>query len=94
LPAGLTATTDSIIPVTTFAIEIGPGYRPDAGELAGAGLTIAALVANNLLVRRGPVANAGAEAEPVIALDVEVDADAWRRAGAGQPRSYPSPARP
>jgi drug/metabolite transporter (DMT)-like permease len=42
----------NLIPVTTFAIEIARGYRPDWAELAGAGLTIGALVANNLLARR------------------------------------------
>src|SRR5262249_26114407 len=42
----------NLIPVTTFAIEIARGYRPGPAELAGAGLTIAALVANNLLARR------------------------------------------
>lgn len=42
----------NLIPVTTFAIEIVRGYRPDAVELAGAGITVAALVANNLVARR------------------------------------------
>jgi drug/metabolite transporter (DMT)-like permease len=42
----------NLIPVTTFAIEIVRGYRPDGVELAGAGITIAALVANNLVSRR------------------------------------------
>ncbi|MGH3050946.1 MAG: DMT family transporter, partial [Gaiellaceae bacterium] len=42
----------NLIPVTTFAIETVRGYRPGAVELAGAGLTISALVANNLLARR------------------------------------------
>lgn len=42
----------NLIPVTTFAIEIVRGYRPNAVELAGAALTIGALVANNLLLRR------------------------------------------
>ena len=42
----------NLIPVTTFAIEIARGYRPNAIELAGAGLTIGALVASNLLARR------------------------------------------
>jgi drug/metabolite transporter (DMT)-like permease len=42
----------NLIPVTTFVIEIARGYRPGAVELAGATLTIAALVANNLLARR------------------------------------------
>ena len=44
----------NLIPVTTFAIEIVRGYRPGAVELAGAALTIAALVTNNLLARRRP----------------------------------------
>jgi drug/metabolite transporter (DMT)-like permease len=42
----------NLIPVTTFAIEIARGYRPNGVEVAGAALTIGALVANNLLVRR------------------------------------------
>jgi len=42
----------NLIPVTTFGIEIVRGYRPGAVELGGAALTIAALVANNLLVRK------------------------------------------
>ena len=42
----------NLIPVTTFAIEIARGYRPNAVELLGAALTIGALVANNLLARR------------------------------------------
>jgi drug/metabolite transporter (DMT)-like permease len=44
----------NLIPVTTFAIEIVRGYRPNGVELAGAAVTIAALVANNLLARRHP----------------------------------------
>jgi hypothetical protein len=42
----------NLIPVTTFVIEIVRGYRPNAIELAGAGLTIGALGGNNLLLRR------------------------------------------
>ena len=49
----------NLIPVTTFAIEIARGYRPNAVELAGAALTIAALVANNLAARRQAAAPAG-----------------------------------
>ena len=49
----------NLIPVTTFAIEIVRGYRPNAIELAGAGLTISALVANNLLGRRAVHAEEG-----------------------------------
>ena len=42
----------NLIPVTTFAIETVRGYRPGPVELGGAALTIAALVASNLLARR------------------------------------------
>jgi len=42
----------NLIPVTTFAIEIARGYRPNVAELLGAALTIGALVASNLLARR------------------------------------------
>jgi drug/metabolite transporter (DMT)-like permease len=42
----------NLIPVTTFAIEIARGYRPNAVELGGAALTISALVASNVLARR------------------------------------------
>jgi drug/metabolite transporter (DMT)-like permease len=42
----------NLIPVTTFAIEIARGYRPGAAALAGAAVTVAALVANNLVARR------------------------------------------
>jgi hypothetical protein len=34
-------------------IEIARGYRPVALELAGAAITVGALAANNLLLRRG-----------------------------------------
>lgn len=46
----------NLIPVTTFAIEIARGYRPGALEVAGAALTVGALAANNLVLRRRPVA--------------------------------------
>jgi drug/metabolite transporter (DMT)-like permease len=42
----------NLIPVSTFAIEIVRGYRPGVVELAGALLTVAALVTDNLLRRR------------------------------------------
>ena len=48
----------NLIPVTTFAIEIVRGYRPNAVELLGAALTIGALVASNLLARRSAPAAA------------------------------------
>src|SRR5437764_976957 len=49
----------NLIPVTTFAIEIVRGYRPNGIELAGAALTIAALVANNLVARKQAAGPAG-----------------------------------
>ena len=48
----------NLIPVTSFAIEIVRGYRPNAVQLAGAVLTIGALVANNLAARRQAAAPA------------------------------------
>ena len=42
----------NLIPISTFTIEVVRGYRPHALELAGAALTIGALVADNLLERR------------------------------------------
>ncbi len=61
----------NLIPVTTFAIEIARGYRPGAVELAGAALTISALVANNLLARRQrpqpQQVDVPEEAEPALA---------------------------
>jgi drug/metabolite transporter (DMT)-like permease len=42
----------NLIPISTFTIEIARGYRPGVVELAGAALTIGALVADNLLARR------------------------------------------
>jgi drug/metabolite transporter (DMT)-like permease len=57
----------NLIPVTTFAIEIARGYRPNGIELAGAGLTIGALVANNLLARRTRQERPRAALEPELA---------------------------
>ena len=58
----------NLIPVTTFAIEIVRGYRPNAVELLGAGLTIGALVANNLLSRRPRLRAVEPVAEPETEL--------------------------
>lgn len=41
----------NLVPVTTFAVQIARGYRPEAIELVGAAITIAALVAANLATR-------------------------------------------
>jgi drug/metabolite transporter (DMT)-like permease len=49
----------NLVPVVTFAIAIGQGYRPGAAEIGGAALTVAALVAANLVARR-PAAQASA----------------------------------
>ena len=42
----------NLIPVVTFTIEIARGYRANAVELAGAAITLTALAANNVLLRR------------------------------------------
>ncbi|GAA0814981.1 DMT family transporter [Spirilliplanes yamanashiensis] len=42
----------NLVPVVTFAVQIARGHRPLAVELAGAALTVAALVAANLTMRR------------------------------------------
>jgi drug/metabolite transporter (DMT)-like permease len=57
----------NLIPVTTFAIEIVRGYRPNAVELLGAALTIGALVASNLLARRTRPTAAASPALPKAA---------------------------
>lgn len=58
----------NLVPVTTFAIEIARGYRPVAAELAGAALTVAALVTANLLGRRA--AGAPVPAPPPVGAAV------------------------
>jgi drug/metabolite transporter (DMT)-like permease len=47
-----TALLANLIPVTVFAIQIVRGYRPAALELGGAAITLGAVTANNLLLRR------------------------------------------
>jgi drug/metabolite transporter (DMT)-like permease len=49
----------NLVPVVTFAIRILQGHRFEAIELAGAGLVVAALIANNLYLRRRIVAQPG-----------------------------------
>jgi drug/metabolite transporter (DMT)-like permease len=49
----------NLVPVVTFAIRILQGYRFATMELMGAGLVVAALIANNLYLRRRFVARAG-----------------------------------
>jgi drug/metabolite transporter (DMT)-like permease len=54
-----TALFGNLIPVSTFAIEIARGYRPGAVEVAGAGLAVAALAANNVYNRRASASARG-----------------------------------
>ena len=42
----------NLVPVVTFGIRILQGYRFEMFELAGAGLVVAALIANNLYLRK------------------------------------------
>jgi drug/metabolite transporter (DMT)-like permease len=42
----------NLVPVVAFAIAIVRGYNPDAAELGGAAITIAALVGANLAARQ------------------------------------------
>ncbi|MCW2997821.1 MAG: permease of the drug/metabolite transporter superfamily [Solirubrobacterales bacterium] len=59
----------NLVPVTTFVIAIAGGTRPGAAELAGALLTIAALVGANLATRRAAsTTTAAARERPVPAL--------------------------
>jgi drug/metabolite transporter (DMT)-like permease len=60
----------NLIPVTAFGIAIVRGYEPRPLELVGAGLTLAALVAANLVARRP----ARTPAEPVRRRRVLADA--------------------
>jgi drug/metabolite transporter (DMT)-like permease len=55
----------NLVPVVTFAIAIGQGYRPGGVEFAGAALTVAALVGANVVARRP--ARAPSPSEPRIA---------------------------
>ena len=47
----------NLVPVTAFTIEAFHGHVPHGAELAGAALTLAALVANNVLTRRATARN-------------------------------------
>jgi drug/metabolite transporter (DMT)-like permease len=59
----------NLIPVVTFVIEIVRGYRPGPVELAGAALTLSALAANNLLLRRRRVTAANERVPPEELLE-------------------------
>ncbi len=59
----------NLIPVSTFTIETIRGYRPGLLELAGAVITVGALVANNLLNRERPTADGAEPGEEEVLLE-------------------------
>ncbi|MBQ0906470.1 DMT family transporter [Micromonospora sp. U21] len=61
----------NLVPVTTFAVQIARGYRPEPVELVGAAITIAALVAANLATRARVPSQPGPTAvtDPVAVVD-------------------------
>ncbi|WP_328848993.1 DMT family transporter [Micromonospora zamorensis] len=63
----------NLVPVTTFAVQIARGYRPEPVELVGAAITIAALVAANLATRPRTRASAlprtTAVTDPIAVID-------------------------
>jgi drug/metabolite transporter (DMT)-like permease len=63
LGAQTTSLFGNLIPISTFTIETIQGYRPSLLELVGALITVAALVANNLLARPRPADRPEADQE-------------------------------
>ena len=61
----------NLVPVTTFAIQIVRGYRPGPLELVGAALTLGALAANNVLLRRRAARRPAEVERPVERLELE-----------------------
>ncbi|MEU4336808.1 DMT family transporter [Micromonospora lupini] len=63
----------NLVPVTTFVVQIARGYRPEAVELVGAAITIAALVAANLATRArtrpSSLPQSGAVTDPIAVVD-------------------------
>ncbi|WCN81130.1 DMT family transporter [Micromonospora sp. LH3U1] len=63
----------NLVPVTTFAVQITRGYRPEPVELVGAAITIAALVAANLATRTRPrpssLPRTTAVTDPIAVID-------------------------
>ena len=57
--------------MTTFAIQIVRGYRPGLLELVGAALTLGALAANNVLLRRRAARRPAEVERPVERLELE-----------------------
>jgi drug/metabolite transporter (DMT)-like permease len=54
----------NLVPVVTFGVQMARGYRPPVVELAGAALTVGALVAANLTTRQRAAAPATAGPHP------------------------------
>jgi drug/metabolite transporter (DMT)-like permease len=61
----------NLVPVTTFAVQIVRGYRPGPLELVGAALTLGALAANNVLLRRRAARRPAEVERPVERLELE-----------------------
>ncbi|CCH21690.1 DMT family transporter [Micromonospora lupini] len=63
----------NLVPVTTFVVQIARGYRPEAVELVGAAITIAALVAANLATRArtrsSSLPQSSAVTDPIAVVD-------------------------
>ncbi|MEH0932014.1 DMT family transporter [Micromonospora sp. CPCC 205558] len=61
----------NLVPVTTFAVQIVRGYRPEPVELVGAAITIAALIAANLAARprTASLPRPGAVTDPIAVTD-------------------------
>ncbi|MCI4063004.1 DMT family transporter [Micromonospora sp. R77] len=59
----------NLVPVTTFVVQTARGYRPGVVELVGAALTIAALVAANLVTRSRAVPDATRAPAPSAVTD-------------------------
>ncbi|MET8349727.1 MULTISPECIES: DMT family transporter [unclassified Micromonospora] len=63
----------NLVPVTTFAVQIARGYRPEPVELVGAAITIAALVAANVATRARTAAVPADQATAVVDRTAVVD---------------------
>jgi drug/metabolite transporter (DMT)-like permease len=55
----------NLVPITAFTIEAIRGHQPTGGEVAGVALTLSALLAVNLVVRRTPKATSLIEADQI-----------------------------
>jgi drug/metabolite transporter (DMT)-like permease len=76
----------NLVPITAFAIGVAQGHRFGTAELAGAAMTLAALVASNLVTRRGVVPARSAAIAPAAA-----SGDPQHRSGHARRPISPSP---